>query len=391
MRGSDRRLPEVALALASTLIALLVLEAGFRSWACYESRYSFEQTMARAHPPSPHATVTLAGLIRPSADRRIVYELWPSIDVLFDDSQSGQPVRVVTNAAGFRGRDYPIEKPPHARRIVGLGDSLMFGWGVEQGQDYLSLLEARLGPAAWQAINTAVPGYNTAMEVETLEARAHRYQPDLVVLGFCANDASLPNFILPRTQPTSMQGSFLLEFVRGRLRPVSNGDALIAAPRRNDGRAFEDDPARVPPAYRDIVGWEVVDRSLRRLQSLGGEHGYRLLVVAFSPETTDERKARGLRMAAEIGLPVLDVGAAEAAYMRARGIDRYIGSPLTVSARDAHPSPISHALAAAAIECWMWREGMLPATPHRSEPSRRAIPSERAGAGFAGVPSRKCP
>lgn len=365
MRGSRRRLPEVALALASVVVAVLALEAGFRVWGWYQNRRSFARTMARAHPPAPHATVTLAGLIRPSANPRIVYELWPRIDVLFDDSGRGRPARVVTNEAGFRGRDYPLEKPPLVRRIVGLGDSLMFGWGVDQGQDFLSLLETRLstGRATWQAINTAVPGYNTAMELATLETKALAYRPDLVVLEFCGNDASLPNFILPRPQATSWRQSFLLEFVRGRLRPASIGDALVIAPRRGDDRAFEDDPNLVPSAYRDIAGWDAVERSLRRLRFLGEGHGFHTLVVAFSPETTDGRKARGLRMAEALGLPVLDIGVAEAAYMHAHQIDHYAGSTLTISARDAHPSPISHALAADAIECWIWGQGLLPGAP----------------------------
>ena len=376
MRRSARRLPEFVLALVSVAGTLLALEGALRLWARRESRRSFERAMAEARPPTPHATVTLAGLIRPSADTRIVYELWPGIDVLFDDAHSGRPVRVVTSGAGFRGRDYPITKAPPIRRIVGLGDSLMFGWGVEQGQDYLSLLEARLtGPGAgtWEAINTAVPGYNTAMEIATLEAKGLAYRPDLVVLGFCPNDASLPNFILTRTDPVSSRGSFLLDFVRGRLRPLSSGDALVAAPRRTDDRAFEDDPARVPAAYRDIAGWGALERSLRRLRSLGESGGFRVLVVAFSPETTDERKARGLRVASALGLPVVDAGEAEAAYMRAHGIDQYVGSALTVSAQDPHPSPVSHGLAAAEIEGWMRREGLL-VRDSSSEPDRPAAP-----------------
>ena len=362
MRRIPRHLPEVALALVSAASVLLALEGACRVWAWRENRRSFERAMAQARPPSPRATVTLAGLIRPSADARIVYELWPGIDVLFDDSGRGRPVRVVTSGAGFRGRDHPVAKAPPARRIVGLGDSLMFGWGIEQGQDYLSLLEtelARSGTGTWEAINTAVPGYNTAMEVETLEAKGLRYRPDLVVLGFCPNDASLPNFILPRRDPTSLGESFLLAFARNRLRPGPSGDALLVAPRRGDDRAFEDDPSRVPLAYRGIAGWEAFEGSLRRLLGLGERHGFRTLVVAFSPETTDERKARGLRTAAGLGFPVLDVGEAEAAYMREHGILRYVGSPLTVSAEDPHPSPLSHALAAAEIQCWMWREGLL--------------------------------
>jgi lysophospholipase L1-like esterase len=360
----------VALALLSLVVGLGALEGGSRLWAWRENRRGFDRAMALARPPAPGATVTLGGLIRPSPDSRIVYELWPGMDVFFDGSDHGRRTRVRTGRAGFRDRDYPVEKSRSIRRIVGIGDSLMFGWGVEQGQDYLSVLEEKLnagsGAGVWEVLNTAVPGYNTAMEVETLETKGLAYRPDLVVLGFCANDASLPNFILPEKDVLSLRESFLVGFVRGRLGPPPAGDALVLAPRRGDDRAFEDDPSRVPPRYREIAGWGAFARALRRLVELGRTHGFRTLVVAFSPEHTDERKERGLRQALELGLPVLDFGRVEGAYMRARGIDRYAGSVLTVSAEDAHPSPLSHELAATELFGWMAGEGLVP---HRRPPA----------------------
>jgi hypothetical protein len=363
LRAHRRRL-ELALALASILSLLAVLEGTFRLWAWRENRRGFERAMALARPPAPGATVTLGGLIRPSPNRRIVYELWPGMDVFFDDSHTGRRTRVLTGRAGFRDSDYAAEKGRGVRRIVGIGDSLMFGWGVEQGQDYLSQVEERLnaggGAGAWEVLNTAVPGYNTAMEVETLEVKGSAYRPDLVVLGFCANDASLPNFILAQRDVFSLRESFLTGFVRGRFEPPPGGDALARAPRRGDDRAFEDDPSRVPSAYRPIAGWEAFERALRRLRNLARIHGFRILVVAFTQDSTDGRKDRGLRAAAELGLPILDFGKAEAAYMRAHGIDAYVGSVLTVSKEDGHPSPLSHGIAAAELLGWMAREGLVP-------------------------------
>jgi hypothetical protein len=364
MPRARRRRPELALALASILSVVAALEGAFRLWAWQENRRGFERAMALAQPPPPGATVTLGGLIRPSPNPRIVYELWPGMDVFFDDSHRGRGTRVRTDHAGFRGRDQAADKRRGVRRILGIGDSLMFGWGVEQGQDYLSLLEERLnagaGAGAWEVVNTAVPGYNTAMEVETLEAKGLAYRPDLVVLGFCANDASLPNFILAQRDVLSVHESFLVGFVRDRLHPPPGGDALGRAPRRGDDRAFEDDPSRVPSAYRPIAGWEAFDRALRRLRDLARSHGFRVLVVAFSQDGADERKDRGLRAAAGLGLPILDFGKAEAAYMRAHGIEAYVGSVLTVSAQDGHPSPLSHGIAAAELLGWMAREGLVP-------------------------------
>jgi len=353
------------MAVASIIFMVVVLEGAFRLLAWREDRGGFERAMALAKPPAAGTTVTLGGLIRPSPNSRIVYELWPGIDVLFDPLSNGARRRVLTNHAGFRDLDLPTVKGDGIRRIVGIGDSLMFGWGLEQGEDYLSRLETGLnsktGTKTWEVINTSVPGYNTAMEVETLEAKGLAYRPDVVVVGFCANDASLPNFIVAQRDVLALRQSFLADFVRGRFELSGSRVGLSAAPRRSDDRAFEDDPALVPSLYRSIAGWEAYERALDRLRSLAEGHNFRVLVVAFTQDAGDERKARGLGVAAQLGLPVLDFAGAEMAYMRAHGIDTYVGSVMTVSAEDAHPSEVSHRIAAAELLGWMVREQMVAA------------------------------
>ena len=177
-----------------------------------------------------------------------------------------------------------------------------------------------------------------------------------------------PNFILAQNDVLSLHESFLAGFVRGRFEPPPGGDALALAPRRGDDRAFEDDPSRVPSAYRPIAGWEAFERALHRLRNLAEIHGFRILVVAFTQEATDERKDRGLRIAAELGLPILDFGKAEAAYMRAHGIAAYPGSVLTVSGQDAHPSALSHGIAATELLAWMTSEGLVDVRDARRAP-----------------------
>jgi hypothetical protein len=338
------------LATASLLAVLALVEAALRVRSAVAARTGFDAAMAASKAPRAGATVRLGEIIRPSADARIVYELWPGMDVVFDTG-TGARSTVRTSAEGFRSREVPIEKAGHRLRVAGLGDSLMFGWGVDQGADYLSVLQRRLNESAtgttWEALNTAVPGYNAAMEVETLKTKVLKYRPDVVVYGFCPNDASLPNFILSSPDPLSWRESFLWGFVRGRLHPeLETGDALVAAPRRGDDLAFEDDPARVPERYRAITGWDAYGRALEELRELGRAHGFRTIVLAFVPGSDDPRKERGLRRAADLGLPVVDVGETQAAWLRDHAVRTYAGSPLTVSATDLHPSPLSHELAA---------------------------------------------
>jgi lysophospholipase L1-like esterase len=344
-------LPGIALTLSSAIVTLGLLEAGFRLAAWSDDRGTFERAIREPVRPPAGSVAPLGRMIRPSANPRIVYELWPGLDVQFEMEAPGHRRRVRTSRAGFRDRDYAVPKPPGTLRIVGIGDSLMFGWGVDDGEDFLAVLEERLarerpeGPV--EILNTAVPGYNTVMEVATLEEKGLPYGPDLVVVGFCPNDASLPNFIRPVRDVFSLRESFLLEFVRSRLRSApATGDALVLAPRRADNRAFEDEPALVPGRYHALAGWAAFQGALRDLRLLSEKHGFKVLVTAFVPGFDDERKRRGLDLAAREGFPVMDFGEVESRYMRSHGITEYAGSALTVSATDLHPSALAHAMAA---------------------------------------------
>ncbi len=109
----------------------------------------------------------------------------------YDGWFAGVPVRI--NNLGFRdSRDYTLEKPANAFRIVFLGDSVTFGHGSIYEHTYPYLLEQRLKAwrpdIGWQVWNVAVPGYNTRQELDHLNEIGPRFSPDLVIVGFFEND-----------------------------------------------------------------------------------------------------------------------------------------------------------------------------------------------------------
>jgi hypothetical protein len=95
-------------------------------------------------------------------------------------------VRIAHNAEGLRDRHYPYEREPGRRRILVLGDSFVWCWGVEQSECFTELLEAALGGT--DVINAGVPGWSTAQEMLWYEREGRRYRPDLVLLVFTPND-----------------------------------------------------------------------------------------------------------------------------------------------------------------------------------------------------------
>jgi hypothetical protein len=84
-----------------------------------------------------------------------------------------QGVAYATNADGQRDdHDHPLAKIPGRTRILFLGDSFTFGWGLELDYSFVKQLERMLGDERWEVINLGVPGYNTIAEVAHLEPRA---------------------------------------------------------------------------------------------------------------------------------------------------------------------------------------------------------------------------
>ena len=349
------RAPELLLAAASVVAVCGVLELGLRVQDWREDRGSLARALEQPVRLRPDGKADLGGIIRLAQERRRIYELIPNTKVVLQNwLGGGMHTPLALNADGFRDRDYAKPKPPGVRRIVGIGDSFMFGWGLPDGKDYLSVLEQRLAQEVpdvrWEVLNMAVPGYNTAMEVETLKARGLAYEPDVVVVGFVWNDIDLPNFVRAPAQYLSLRRLFLFDFVRGRLARAE----LVAAPRGADGALYESDPTRAPPAYADLVGWDAFDGALDELAALARSHGFRVFFVLFEPEGVGgplraERRSRALAEATRRGFTIVDVGTVQAEWMRKRGITEYYGSALTLTGVDPHPSGLSHGLAAEAL------------------------------------------
>ena len=102
---------------------------------------------------------------------------------------------IAVNALGFRGEEVAAARRPGTIRILCLGDSYMFGWGVEDRATFPARLQARLEarragePGGVEAINAGVPAYTTAQELDLLVEKGPGLRPDVVVLGFVLNDA----------------------------------------------------------------------------------------------------------------------------------------------------------------------------------------------------------
>ena len=99
----------------------------------------------------------------PSANPLIRHRQRPNVDVTL----MGVPVR--TNSAGLRDDEVDLgreESQDDRWRIILLGDSLTFGWGVPREQTFASLLERALSERRpTEVINFGHVNYNTVQQV----------------------------------------------------------------------------------------------------------------------------------------------------------------------------------------------------------------------------------
>lgn len=96
-------------------------------------------------------------------------------------------VGVQINSKGLRDDEIAYRKPAGEKRFLSVGDSFAFGLGVELEETYCKVAEQALG-GQWHGINTGVPGWSTADELDFLRYEGFRYQPDLVVVCHFRND-----------------------------------------------------------------------------------------------------------------------------------------------------------------------------------------------------------
>jgi lysophospholipase L1-like esterase len=108
------------------------------------------------------------------------YLLEPSRDYVWE----GIPVHI--NSRGFRTEEFLVPKPANTYRILNLGDSVAFGWEVQQKDTYGKLLELALNGRQddhkYEVINAGTPGWNLESERSFLLQEGLQYQPDLVIL-----------------------------------------------------------------------------------------------------------------------------------------------------------------------------------------------------------------
>jgi len=198
----------------------------------------------------------------------------------------GIPVRI--NSRGLRGPEVDLKKSPGTYRVLNLGDSVVFGWGVRYEDTYgcqlQELLNQRYGgePVTYEIVNAGVPRWNMHNVLAYLEAEGLDYQPDLILLNFTTvNDVY-------GGSSTEVSSEPLLDWLRDHTYswPFLSVQYHLLEARLGQRDAI---PVLNPPseamAYfptrEDDPQWDVVWEPIRDMATLAAEHGSEFLLIVL--------------------------------------------------------------------------------------------------------------
>jgi len=308
-----------------------------------------------------------------SANPVLGYELYPG---------SREPSGRINDDC-MRDRSYPVTKPEGTVRIACVGDSICYGWQVKRSETYAKRLEAALnrqaapGGPVFEVLNFGVVGYNATQVVENVRTRALKYDPDVILYGYCLNDPEDYSFEFDalRKRLTAAENDYL-DWVldrgagwarRSRLYTLIRyaWESRTAAGARRDSTLPQgpmdlwagDHADYFVALHEGAASWGRVEAALTDLAEISRERRIPVYVVIFPifkdldayPLAAVHDKVRA---AAEGGgLTVVDLlGEYESAERAGESIVRDL----------AHPSEKGHAIASAAMLRLLRAGGQVP-------------------------------
>ena len=198
----------------------------------------------------------------------------PDLGYVLTPGYSGELVRSEFHTpfqigqAGLRGRD-PAPLQNNTVRILVLGDSQAWGFGVTDSQTFSVLLEESLAQRFperdIQVLNAGVPGYGTADQLAFLQTRGKELQPDIVVVQFLSVNDLIENQD-PASEWAAIENGMLTR------RSTQFEDGGTGAPLRKTLRRWLKDNSHVASLTFDILGYLGVRAGvLGNVDSLWGE------------------------------------------------------------------------------------------------------------------------
>jgi lysophospholipase L1-like esterase len=316
-----RRVAQAVLILLLGVAPLVLLEGGLRLAGWPTGRVRTFGKLLNFDLESWNASV---GMFHPSVRSRV---MWP-VELAYG-------VRI--NSLGLRGRDIERKPPPGRTRVLALGDSMTFGFYLEEEHTWPVRLEARLRElgADVEVVNAGVGGWSIDSQTQFALERGLELEPDLVLVGFCVNDPT--DLVRHAGLYESVKRS--LGSPRGRLSALVYATAAYElyltfqvrwkafresrGPRETPGTGHDLPPEQLEQAWRTYAEW--VDRLHAALEQRGIP-----LTLVYLPNPED------------VGVADANAPVPMEARLRAIAVERGIGFVSPLAAFRADPVPALH-------------------------------------------------
>ena len=208
-------------------------------------------------------------------------------------------VPVAINRDGLRGNEISIPRPPGTIRILAVGDSITFGYGIRLEDTYTKVLERSLNESPpvgmrYEVLNAGTLGGSLGDYLHFLNQKATTFDPDLVLLGLTLNDILVYSKLgsvseagaawhggrppLPhKVNQFLLQRSQLYVFCYARLKSFLYDSQILDI---NEVRGLNFVTLTPPSEYQNRA-WKSSLEMLSQILAFCREHGYRTVVAIF--------------------------------------------------------------------------------------------------------------
>jgi len=312
----------------------------------------------------------LIDAIKLSSNKGITYEYLPG----FQGYLKNWPESILLNInqMGFRDdEEKTYSKNKGTFRILGIGDSVMMGLGVNFEDTYGEVLENELNRRSkedrldvdFEFINLAVIGYNTTMEVETFFQKGLKFNPDLVIISYFRNDFDLPNFIIKKENPWKSKKSYAVFYIGKRLKILADtkygkflGNVIKENQKKDLGiwgldmamwrnvkleNPIGNEYEFVPDDYKFMVGINAYIREMKRLKKKCDELKLPLILQfdVSEEKIMEDRENIVLQTAKELNIPVIKDHEEVRSFLKERNAGPEF---FCILSNDCHPNKWGH-------------------------------------------------
>lgn len=137
-------------------------------------------------------SLVLSRIVKPSDNKIMGYELRPGARGIYHGMLCKIPESLIEiSSQGFRDRVFNLQKDPQTVRMAFVGDSYIFGLGLNLEESVPKQLENLLNGDSsfkYEVMNFGVMGYNLEQEIEFIKEKVMPYHPDIIIIFISSND-----------------------------------------------------------------------------------------------------------------------------------------------------------------------------------------------------------